>query len=193
MHAVVALLSLFCLSQCHACSVRTKLATNTLSRCVFDRRKLLEGITTNHYQVVLSWVLALLSDAADRGMIAPEQLIAAQTSTEKMRQASADLMVYVTQLMPFPYVQLVTFIVKFQVFLTFTDMAYNTLTGLIRGSGPEHWTVVAGFVVFMVAVASFFEGLLRFVQAFILLIQRGLSVSFRFSVLRRLSRMTTKY
>lgn len=178
---------------CHAFQSVQKLATNTLSRCVFDRRTLLEGITTNHYQVVLSWVLALLSDAADRGMIAPEQLIAAQTSTEKMRQASADLMVYVTQLMPFPYVQLVTFIVKFQVFLTFTDMAYNTLTGLIRGSGPEHWTVVAGFVVFMVAVASFFEGLLRFVQAFILLIQRGLSVSFRFSVLERLSRMTTKY
>eukprot|EP01043_Picozoa_sp_COSAG02_P017952 COSAG02_NODE_825_length_16730_cov_58.738260_16_plen_141_part_00 len=133
-------------------------------RTFSEHRELLAEITSNHYQVVLSWVLALLSDAADSGMIAPQQLIAAQTSTEKMRQASADLMVYVTQLMPFPYVQLVTFIVKFQVFLTFTDMAYNTLTGLVRGSGSEHWTVIGGFVVFMVAVASFFEGLLRLVQ-----------------------------
>lgn len=45
-----------------------------------------------------------------------------------MRQASADLMVYVATLMPFPYVQLVTFIVKFQVFLTFTDLAYDVRT-----------------------------------------------------------------
>jgi len=92
-------------------------------RCTEEEGALLSAIGKNHYQVVLSWLLALLNDGAQLGFIAREQLIGAQTSVEKMRQASADLMVYVTTLMPFPYVQLVTFIVKFQVFLTFTDLA----------------------------------------------------------------------
>lgn len=97
-------------------------------RCTEEERTLLSAVDKNHYQVVLSWLLALLNDGAYAGFIAREQLHFAQTTVDKMRQASADLIVYVTTLMPFPYAQLVTFIVKFQVFLTFTDLSCESDT-----------------------------------------------------------------
>ena len=151
-----------------AAAAQSRLATfllrmQRLGRATEDESRILLGVTTNHYQMVLAWVLTKMRAAVDRGWLRPEQLLAAQTNVDKMRSSAADLLVYIKALLPFPYVQLVTLIVKFQVFLFISDASHNVELWDLMKVHPGGWTatLMGGFIVFTILTTAFFEGLLR--------------------------------